>query len=236
MLALLSLCRKVMTWMIALAVLAACAPSSTTRGPLINPNEAVPVALLVPKTAPNFAIPAQSLENAALMAAADLGSTEVSLRVYDTIGTPDGAAEAARLAIQDGAKIILGPIHAENARAVGPVAAASGINVLTFSNDPTAAGENVFILGSTFQTAADRLVEYALSQGKSGIYIVHADNRAERVGADAIEQGGRVQGRCERARSPVFPLHATRRARRDPRHRKQLPRLRRGHDFRDLRQ
>ena len=188
MLARLPLGRKVLTWMTALAVLAACEPTTSTIGPLINPKEEVPVALLVPKTAPNGAILAQSLENSALMAVQDLGSIEVSLRVYDTFGTPEGAAVAARLAIQDGAKIILGPVHAENARAVGPVAAASGINVLTFSNNPAAAGENVFILGNTFQTAADRLVEYALGQGKSGIYIVHADNHAERVGAEAIEQ------------------------------------------------
>ena len=194
MLALLPLCRKVMTWMTALAVLAACAPSSTTRGPLINPNEAVPVALLVPKTAPNGAILAQSLENSALLAVEDLGSIKISLQVYDTVGTPDGAAEAARLAIQDGTKIILGPLFAENARAVGQVAAASGINVLTFSNNPAVAGGNVFILGNTFQTTADRLVEYALSQGKNDIFIVHADDPAERVGADAIEQAARKAG------------------------------------------
>lgn len=194
MLALLPLCRKVMTWMTALAVLAACEPSSTTRGPLINPNEAVPVALLVPKTAPNGATLAQSLENSALLAVEDLGSIKISLQVYDTVGTPDGAAEAARLAIQDGAKIILGPLFAENARAVGQVAAASGINVLTFSNNPAIAGGNVFILGNTFQTTADRLVEFALSQGKSGIFIVHADDPAERVGADAIEQAARKSG------------------------------------------
>ena len=194
MLALLPLCRKVMTWMTALAVLAACAPSSSTREPQINPNEAVPVALLVPKTAPNGAIVAQSLENSALLAVEDLGSIKISLQVYDTIGTPDGAAEAARLAIQDGAKIILGPLFAENARAVGQVAAASGINVLTFSNNPAVAGGNVFILGNTFQTTADRLVEYALSQGKNDIFIVYADDPAERVGADAIEQAARKAG------------------------------------------
>ena len=194
MLARLPLCRKVLTWMTALAVLAACEPTTSTIGPLINPKDEVPVALLVPKTAPNGAILAQSLENSALMAVEDLGSIEVSLRVYDTVGTPEGAAEAARLAIQDGAKIILGPLFAENARAVGQVAAASGINVLTFSNNPAVAGENVFILGNTFQTTAHRLVEYALSQGKSGIFIVHADDPAERVGAQAIEQAAREAG------------------------------------------
>ena len=194
MLARLPLCRKVMTWMTALAALAACEPTTSTTGPLINPKEEVPVALLVPKTAPNGAILAQSLENSAFMAVEDLGSIKVSLRVYDTVGTPGGAAEAARLAIQGGAKIILGPLFAENARAVGQVAAASGINVLTFSNNPAAAAENVFILGNTFQTTADRLVEYALSQGKSGIFIVHADDPSERVGAEAIEQAAREAG------------------------------------------
>ncbi len=194
MLALLPLCRKVMTWMIALAVLAACVPTTSTREPLISPNEAVPVALLVPKTAPNGAILAQSLENSALLAVEDLDSIKISLQVYDTFGTPEGAAEAARLAIQDGAKIILGPLFAENARTVGPVAAASGINVLTFSNNPAIAGGNVFILGNTFRTTAGRLVEYALGQGKNDIFIVHADDPGERVGAEAIEQAARKAG------------------------------------------
>ncbi len=192
MLARLPSCRKAVAWMAALAALSACSPASVARGPTIGPGEAVPVALLVPKTAPNGALVAQSLENAALLAANDLGAVMIRLQVYDTIGTPDGAAEAARLAIEDGARIILGPLFAQNARAVGQ--AAAGVNVLAFSNNPAVAGGNVFILGNTFQTAAGRLVEYALSQGRSGIFIVHADNRAERVGAEAIAQAAREAG------------------------------------------
>ena len=196
--------RKVLAWtaaVFALVGLSACDVSMPGGGggPLINTKRAVPVALLVPKSSPSAGALARSLENAAWLAVNDLGEVEIDLTVYDTFGTQEGATRAANQAIADGAQIFVGPLFAENATAVGQVAARNGINVMSFSNNPAIAGGNVFILGNTFQSSADRLVRYAVNRGRGSLFIIHADDPAEQLGAAAIQRaaersGARVAG------------------------------------------
>jgi ABC-type branched-subunit amino acid transport system substrate-binding protein len=203
MVALLNALRKV-TLRAALVVgalaLAACDTATVGGGPSINTRAPVTVALLVPASGGDSGgALAASLENAARLAVSDLQGAEIDLRVYDTGGSPALAAQVAQQAVQDGASILLGPVFAEAANAAGGAVAARGINVLSFSNNPAIAGGNVFVLGSTFQGTADRLVRYANAQGKGDIFIVHAQDTAETLGRDAIQgaiqsSGGRLAG------------------------------------------
>jgi hypothetical protein len=173
---------------LAILWLAACEPIAMTGGPQVGPGGAVTVALLVPSGAGNAADDAlaRSLENAARLAAADVSGAQINLRVYPTGGAAAGAAAAVARAADDGAGIILGPVYAEEAAAAGVAAASRGINVLAFTNNPSVAGRNVFILGNTFQNTADRLTRYARSQGRDRILIVHGQDAAEEIGRDAI--------------------------------------------------
>ena len=157
-------------------------------GPSINTRAPVPVALLVPggSSSSSDNLLAQNLVNAARMAIADLDGVKVDLRVYNTAGNPDQAANVARQAVDEGAKIILGPLYAEAANAAGVAVAGRNVNVLAFSNNPQIAGGNVFILGYTFQNTANRLVSYAKRQGRGNITVVHARNTAGQLGRDAI--------------------------------------------------
>ncbi|MEL7345494.1 MAG: ABC transporter substrate-binding protein, partial [Pseudomonadota bacterium] len=156
--------------------------------PLINSRAAVTVALLVPQSdLETGAVLASSLENAARLAISDLDGVEIELRVYDTGGSATGAANAATAAVQDGARVILGPVFAEAANAAGGAVANRGVNVLAFSNNPAIAGGNVFILGNTFQNAANRLMTYANGAGRNNVYVVHAANAAEVSARDAVQ-------------------------------------------------
>lgn len=180
--------------------LAACTAPVVGGGPTINTRDPVMVALLVPASGGDSGGSlAASLENAARLAVNDLQGAEIDLRVYDTGGSAALAAQVAQQAASDGAKIILGPVFAESANAAGSAVASRGINVLSFSNNPAIAGGNVFVLGSTFQGTADRLVRYANSQGRGDIFIVHAQDTAEMLGRDAIQgaifaSGARLAG------------------------------------------
>ncbi|MDD9921462.1 MAG: penicillin-binding protein activator [Boseongicola sp.] len=187
-----------LTAVFAAAFLAGC-DMQIGGGPLINTSRAVPVALLVPSSSPNGAELAISLENAARLAVSDLQTVDIDLRIYDTGGTAEGASLAAADAIDEGAKIFIGALFGEAAAGAGQVAAQRGVNVLTFSNNPAVAGGNVFLLGNTFQNSADRLVNYAVRQGKGSIYIVHAQDAAEELGRDSIQRallanGGSLAG------------------------------------------
>lgn len=174
-------------------VAAACQPINLGgfgggSGPSINTKDPVPVALLVPYGSGGAGESglARSLENAARLAIADLDGVKIDLRVYGTGGNAQQAANVATKAVNEGAKIILGPVFGEAANAAGLAVANSNVNVLSFSNNTQIAGGNVFVLGNTYDNTAARLVSFAASQGKRRILTIHADNPTGQIGRDAI--------------------------------------------------
>jgi len=202
MLSVLSHRRKLLRKAVAVAAfmgLAACDPSMMTGlsgsdGPRINTNAPVPVALLIPRSDSGAGGVAQSLENAARLALASLDGVQIDLRVYDTGGNAQRAAVQAETAVAEGAQIILGPLFGEASNAAGIAVADNGINVLSFSNNPSIAGGNVFILGPTFQNTAARLLRYASRQGRSSLVIVHPQNVEGEFGKAAIQAAAATSG------------------------------------------
>lgn len=186
---------------VSLAWIAACAPVAITgpggnSGPRIDPTQPVQVALMVPGgtgDASNDFL-AQNLENAARLAISDLTGAQIDLRVYNTGPDPQQAANAALLAQSEGAKILLGPLFADAANAAGLALASSGVNVLAFSNNPTIAGGNVFILGPTFRTSAERLIGYGQRNGLNSYFVAHAEDLQGNVGRDAISSAIAANG------------------------------------------
>ncbi len=189
---------KRITLAAAAAALAACTletPSTTlTQAPQLDLNKPVPVALLVPKSSNGAGTVAANLENAAKMAVADLGAVKIDLRVYDTAGSADVAAQQAQRAVDEGSKIILGPLFAEAANAAAVAVDDEGVNVMSLSNNPSIAGGNVFILGKTFDNTASRLMSFAKSQGKSRAVIVHPENIEGEFGRVALQRAANEVG------------------------------------------
>ncbi|MDD8023473.1 MAG: penicillin-binding protein activator [Paracoccaceae bacterium] len=172
--------------------LAACEPMATVggnTGQRIDTSVPVPVALLVPGGSANSGdeMLAKSLRQAAELAISDLQGVKIDLRVYNTGGTPAQAAQVASKAVDEGAKVILGPVFAEAANAAGLAVANRNVNVLSFSNNTDIAGGNVFVLGPSFPNTANRLVSYAAKKGKRRIMVVHEQTTAGEIGARAIE-------------------------------------------------
>ena len=176
--------------------LAACVSTGApqTSGPI--PGDTITVALLVPGGSGQASdeLLAKGLENAARLAMADLGGARITLKVYNTAGQPAQAAAMATQAVAEGAQVILGPVFAQEANAAGLAVAGTGVNVLSFSNNPDIAGNNVFILGPTFLNTAKRLAGFAVAQGKGNIMIVQDQNPAGDLGRAAIERGVAIAG------------------------------------------
>jgi branched-chain amino acid transport system substrate-binding protein len=152
------------------------------------------VAVLVPLTGANAGV-GRSIANAANLALLDTGGERIRITVYDT--AKDGAAIAARQAIQDGNGLILGPLLAEDVRAVAPVAAGARVPVLSFSNDVSVAQGGVYVMGFTPGQSVARVVGFARSRGSvrfaaltpEGVY----GTRAGAAFREAVERsGGRV--------------------------------------------
>lgn len=177
-------------------VLAACVPAGGPLPPSGKGTGAVQVALLVPGGSgqTSDAVLAGSLVNAARMAVADLSGVAIDLRVYETGGQPAQAVAVAQQAADEGAQVILGPVFAEEANAVGVAMAPRGLSVLAFSNNTGIAGGNVFVLGPTFDNTARRLASHAVRAGKGQVMIVHDRNTAGEAGRDAIQRGVAAAG------------------------------------------
>jgi ABC-type branched-subunit amino acid transport system substrate-binding protein len=171
------------------AALAACDVTlPTVTGPAQSGGGGdVTVALLVPygSATPGDQGLARSLENAARLAAADLGGS-VTVKVYATAGRAGTAAQVADQAIAEGADVIVGPLRSDAANAAAVAARDDGINVLAFSNNTSIAGGNLFVLGNTFDNIAGRLMRYAGSQGRSRVVVVYPQTPVGQIARGAI--------------------------------------------------
>ena len=187
---------RLISFIILTIVISSCAPQQreTYTGLNIDVKKPVQVALLLPKSHPNTQQISESLENATLMAVGEMKQVQIHLRVYDTAGDPKLSAIQARKAVDEGAKIILGPLFAESAKAAGVAVADTGINILSFSNNTSVAGGNVFILGKTFENTSNRLLNYAASKGKMRAVILHPDNIEGKFGRVSLEGSARKSG------------------------------------------
>jgi ABC-type branched-subunit amino acid transport system substrate-binding protein len=139
------------------------APVSATPVPPPG-GQGLKVALLLPLSGPNAELGKAMLE-AAQLALFTTGTDKLTLVPRDTGGTADGAAKAAKSAIDDGAKLILGPLIADEVVAVRPIAQAANVNVIGFATKTEVAGGNVFLMGFLPKQEVVREVAYAREQG-----------------------------------------------------------------------
>lgn len=109
---------------------------------------------------------ARGMRQAAEMALVDANDPGLQLIVKDDGGTPEGARAAATAAIGEGAEIILGPLFGKAAAGAGQAAQPSRIPVLSFSNDPAAAGSGVYLMSFLAGDEVDRVIGYAASHDK----------------------------------------------------------------------
>lgn len=115
----------------------------------------------------------------------------------DTAGTAEGAAEAARRAIAQGAGIIVGPLSSTETAAVAPIAGPAGVPVLAFTNDPARAAPGVWPLGIGPAQQVYRLASALNAQGKSRIAGLLPESEFGSAMALALTQTAAALGQPE---------------------------------------
>ena len=120
------------------------------------------VAVLVPLTGPNGGV-GTSIANAANLALLDTGGDRIRITVYDT--AKGGAAAAANEALAEGNRLFLGPLLADDVRAIAPLARARDVPVISFSNDVSVAGDGVYLMGFVPTQSIERVVGHARAEG-----------------------------------------------------------------------
>jgi ABC-type branched-subunit amino acid transport system substrate-binding protein len=177
-------------------LLAACAtaPRGGKGPPAVVSEDALDgmhrVALLLPVTGPDADV-GQSIANATALALADTKATNIRMITYDTSA---GVAAAAKRAVADGNKVILGPLRGDDVVEAAAVARTAAVPIISFSNDVGVAGQNVFLLGHLPNQSIDRVVRYARSQGYNRIAGVVSTNvygqRAQSNLTSAVRSAG----------------------------------------------
>lgn len=119
------------------------------------------IALLVPMSGDTAPV-GQAIANATTMALLDTNASNLRITTYDT---STGISAAARQAVADGNKLILGPLTADAVPAVQSVARAANVPAIAFSNDTRAASADVFVMGHIPEQSIRRTVEYARALG-----------------------------------------------------------------------
>ena len=122
------------------------------------------VGILLPLTGVRSHI-GQSLWKAIELSFFESGENILELIVKDTKSSPEVAKESAQALVQSGCEVIVGPIFADEVSALTPVVSGQNVSVLSFSNDPKVARDNIFILGFSPKEQLHRLLAYVDSLG-----------------------------------------------------------------------
>jgi branched-chain amino acid transport system substrate-binding protein len=156
----------------------------------------VRVALLAPFASPNAALrdEAQTLQSAAELAMAERGDNSMLLLPKDSGNTPEEARAAVRLALEEGADFILGPLFASGVGAIAPYARANNAPMISFSTDTSEAGRGVYVLTFLPEDEAQRIVRFAAARGVKRLVILAPTGRyGDRIveaGSDAARAAG----------------------------------------------
>jgi branched-chain amino acid transport system substrate-binding protein len=143
------------------------APPTTVKasvGSPVTPSGKTRIALLLPLSGGAAPI-GQALQQAAEMALFDAGAKELALAAYDSGESAESAMEAYRKARTDGVAMVLGPLFGTSAKALAPLVAQGGANVVSFSNDESAAQRGVWIMGIAAPPQVRRVVDYSVETG-----------------------------------------------------------------------
>jgi branched-chain amino acid transport system substrate-binding protein len=156
----------------------------------------VRVALLAPFSSPNAALreEAQTLQSAAELAMAERGDNSMLLLPKDSGDTPEAARTAVRLALEEGADFILGPLFASGVGAIAPYARANNAPMISFSTDTSEAGRGVYVLTFLPEDEAQRIVRFAASRGVKRLVVLapngrYGDRIVEAAGDEARSAG-----------------------------------------------
>ena len=152
-------------------------------------HQKIIVSLLLPLSGPKSAL-GQSMLKAAQMALFDIGSANFELVPLDTKRTKQGAVAAAQAALDNHSSLILGPVFADDLKAIKPIINPTHTPIIAFTTDWTLAGDNTYIMGFLPFTQVMRVVKYAQGHGYSKLAIYAPQTEYADVVVRTLEKSG----------------------------------------------
>lgn len=153
-------------------------------------GEPVRIGMLLPLTGRNMRLGQQMANAAQLAVPAGHGAV---LDVRDSDGA-EGVAAAARAAIGNGDKILLGPLTAGQTGEVAGLSTAAGIPELAFTSDAERGRSGVWVMGLTVDQQVVRLVSAAHAQGRQHFAAFLPDSPLGHVMAQRLNEACAANG------------------------------------------
>jgi ABC-type branched-subunit amino acid transport system substrate-binding protein len=123
-------------------------------------DDTIKVGFLAPMSGPHRAAGIALLQ-AAQLALFDLADDRFVLLIGDTGGTPQGARAAARDLMDQGARLLIGPLFAESVNQVGEETRFYDVKIVGFSNDMSVAAPRRYVMGLAPEAQVERIAAYA---------------------------------------------------------------------------
>jgi branched-chain amino acid transport system substrate-binding protein len=183
----------------ALVALAACAPQAPSPPPRLAtgaPRVSLPaeaprdrIALLLPLSGPNAPLGEAALA-AAQLALFERGRPGIEMLPLDTGGTSTGAAQAAREALAQNARVVVGPLTGAEARAAA--SALRGVPLFALTNDPSVAGATLWPIGISPDQQVRRVVGHAAAAGARRFALAAPEGPFGRALAESLRTATRA--------------------------------------------
>ncbi|HHN67904.1 MAG TPA: penicillin-binding protein activator [Thermopetrobacter sp.] len=136
---------------------------------------------------------ARSMKQAAQLAMIDAGNPGLTLVVKDTKGSAAGAAIAAKAALGEGARLILGPLLAAEVQAVAAARPAS-LPVIAFSSQSAVAGNGVYLMSFLPEEEVANVIRHAAARGKRRIAAMLPQSAYGRIVGRALKSAAARHG------------------------------------------
>lgn len=141
----------------------------------ISNSRSFRVGMLLPLTGADSKY-GQGMKNASLLALNDIKNPNVVIQYYDTASTPAGARVAIKNATAQRAQLILGPLKSTEVSAISNETIYQGIPVIAFSTSPDVLQPTIYTLGLLIDEQIDRIMTYAVNNGRSNFALLLPDN------------------------------------------------------------
>lgn len=158
--------------------LAATKPATTNKPPanFAQSKSTVKVGLLLPLTGKNAAL-GNMMRDGAMLALFDKYALNnpnqtIILLPQNAGETPASAAKAASELVKKGASLLLGPLDSASTLAVKKQLKGKNIQVISFSNDLSVGGDNVYLIGYMQEKQINRIISHINSQMKQHLVVL----------------------------------------------------------------
>ena len=134
------------------------------------------------------------LKNASMLALQDINNPNLVLQYYDTQSSISGARVAIENAINQQSDLIIGPLKSTEVQAISNETIYQGIPVVAFSTAQEVLQPTVYTLGLMLEEQVDRIMTYAVKQGRKRFALLLPDNSTGGAVAKAAVKSAQRNG------------------------------------------